>query len=130
MNATQESHFDRDYYAFIGTGFAFEAKDDSGQWSVLEALNRLREATKLYVEKYNEGRSSVSAFKIIAKSLQDEAHIRPFSVPDSAPSSDDEPIALTADEYRAIPAAVTQRRYKSDSRFRAAVDQLIARGEV
>lgn len=130
MNAIEESNVDRDFYAFIGSGFAFEAKDSTGTWTIAEALERLRAATRLYIERYNENRSSVSAFRIIAKSLQDEGHIRPLP-PEPIQSADDSdaPLELTREQYNSIPARIVSMRLK-DPRFRTAVERLAAQGQI
>lgn len=41
-----------------------------------------------------------------------------------------QPLNLTADEYRRIPSAVAQKRYRNDASFRAACDKLFAVGRV
>ena len=39
-------------------------------------------------------------------------------------------VSLTAEEYRALPAAITIQRYRRDKGFKIAVDKLIAQGKI
>jgi hypothetical protein len=124
MNVAQEQQFEKDYDAFLSGGFLFTAKDEKNQWTMEEALRRLRFYTRLFIEKNNCG-SSQSAFQIVAKALADEKEIirivRDQEPEESVPE-------LTAEEYRRIPVRTIQLKYKSDPDFKRQVESLIARG--
>ena len=124
MNAEQELEFERDLEKFLGDSeFLFTAKGENGKWSLSEALLRLRDYTRLFVEKNNGGRSSQSAFLMVRDALIAEREIIPLRV-------DQEPEApeLTADSYQRMPAEQIRSKYRSDPAFREQVDGLIARG--
>jgi len=125
MNVTQEQQFEKDYDAFLSGGFLFTAKDEKNQWTMEEALRRLRFYTRLYVKKNNFNCSSVSAFRIVAAALASEGEIKPIvrsEEPDEAVPD------LTVEEYRRIPVRTIQLKYKSDPDFKRQVESLIARG--
>jgi hypothetical protein len=69
MTEQQEQNFENEYDNFLAPGFFYTAKDSNGRWTLVEALNRLRKYTRLYIEKHNSGMSSQSAFGIIRDQL-------------------------------------------------------------
>jgi hypothetical protein len=126
MNAQQAHQFEADYDKFLQNGFLFTAKDDTGQWSISEALRRLRFYTKLYVEKNNSNCSSISAFKIVADALASEKEIKP--IPGSELLDEEEEPELTAEQYHAMSVRQVMLKHKSDPIFRDQVQSLIDRG--
>ena len=73
MTEQQAQSFENEFEKFTADGFFFTAKDASGRWTLVEALNRLRKYTGLYIEKHNSGLSSQSAFSIIRDQLLAES---------------------------------------------------------
>jgi len=126
MNVEQELEFERDLEKFVGeSDFLFTAKDKNGKRSLSEALLRLREFTRLYVEQNNGGRSSQSAFLMVRDALVAERELIPLRV-DQEP----EAVELTADSYQRMPAEQIRLKYRSDPTFKEQVDALIAAGKV
>ncbi len=125
MNVQQENQFEQDYDKFIDDGFLFTAKDESGKRSVIEALRLLRFYTRSYIEKYNSGCSSQSAFQIVRDTLASERELVPIA---SAP--EEMPFTLTVQEYRSIPVRQVQFKWRNDLAFRAAVQHLIDTNQI
>jgi hypothetical protein len=121
----QQEMFDKDFDAFTEPGFPFTAKDDSGKWTVVAALNKLRFFTQLYVQKYSAGNSSRAAFQIVRNSMLQTGDLRRLRGADEP-----EPEELTAAQYHALPASQVARKYAGDPHFRDSVDLLIQRGQI
>src|SRR5258706_579354 len=120
MNAQQENQFEQDYDKFTEDGFLFTAKDEKRKWSALEALRQLRFYTRIYIEKYNSGCSSQSAFQIVRDMLASERELVPI-----ASEPEEKPFTLTVQEYRSIPVRQVQFKWRNDLAFRVAVQHLI-----
>jgi len=130
MNQAQEQ-FELDYDQFIAGGFLFIAKDEKNQWTMEEALRRLRFYTRLYIQKNNANISSVSAFRIVTDALADDPDptvkikplLRNLEHEEAAPE-------LTAEKYHALSARQVALRYRSDPEFKAGVERLISEGRI
>jgi len=128
MTEAQEQQFEQDYDKVLEAGFLFVAKDQSGRWTMDEALRQLRFYTRIYIEKNNANISSVSAFRIVADALASGGEIKPIVRTTEEP--EENVPDLTAEEYRRIPVRTIQLRYKSDPDFKRQVESLIARGQI
>lgn len=129
MNVQQEQQFELDYDKFISGGFLFTAKDQTNQWTMEEALRRLRFYTRLYIQKNNANISSVSAFKIVADLLFSDTDPAVRIAPMVRDGEQEEASPeLTVEAYERMPVRQIQLRYKSDPLFKEQVESLIARG--
>jgi len=118
--------FQNDFEQFVATGFYFTAKDDSGKWTLAEALDLLRGRTVLYVEKHNSGISSLSAFEIVLKSLVAEGQLKPMKLEEEPRFGPQIPADIADFIAKAERGEVStfelRRRYMSDRTFRDAYD--------
>lgn len=121
--SASEQQFESYMQQFLGRGtFLYEGKDEStGRWSIANALDRLRACTAAYLDKFGQ-LPSVSSFEIITDLLVEQLDLRPLPVEQAVQAVQE--ISLTLDEFKRIPSAVAQRRYKLDPAFRNAVDRL------
>lgn len=126
MNAQQEQQFEQDYDAFIAKGFSYLAKDDAGRWTLAEALQRLRDGTRTVIDQLNGGRSSVSSFEIVTRTLMEKGGIVPIRR--AADEPEETAPELTVEQYRSIPVRQIQLRYRNDPTFKQQVESLISRG--
>jgi hypothetical protein len=125
MTEQQVEIFDADFDAFVEPGdFLYAAKNEAGQWSVVEGLDQLRKFTALYIEKYSGGRSSRAAFAIVRDSMLASGDLRPIR------QASAEPEPLTAEQYRAMPVRQIQVRYQSDPWFKTEIERLISEGRI
>ena len=127
MNAVQQNQFDEFFDKFLANhpeGFVYLAKDPAtGKWSPLATIPLLRKFTELYVERYNSGAPSESAFGIVLNELIKAGDLR------SLPS--DETPKIPADVFTFIRDAENgkistyelRRKYMSDRNFRNYYDQ-------
>lgn len=129
MTENQEQMFEQDYDRFVAGGFFYTAKDSNGHWTLIEALNRLRDFTMRYVQKHNSGMSSQSAFSIIKDGLLAEPDPNFRIVPIAMDGeSEEETPELTVQMYRSLPVRQIQMKYRSDPFFKVQVEKLIADG--
>lgn len=125
MNAEQQELFDADFDAFaVEPGFPFTAKDETGKWTLVAALEQLRKFAGLFCDRYSAGRSSRAAFEIVTKSMLESGDLRPLRQAAAEP----EPQELTVEQYRSMPVRQIQIKYQSDPIFKAGVESLITRG--
>lgn len=131
LSPVEEQRFEQFYETHI-SDFPYVGKDEDGRWTVATALDRLREGTLEYIRRFNQ-LPSAAAFVVVTDALLREKLIRPIAQPDEvieAPDAPVTPLAISVEEYKAIPSAVVQRRYQSDAAFRAGVDLLIQQGRI
>jgi hypothetical protein len=128
MTEHQEQNFENEYDKFVASGFFYTAKDATGRWTLVEALNRLRKYTKAFIEKHNSGMSSQSAFSIIKDELLAEPDPNFRIVPIALDGESEETSELTVQQYRQMPVRQIQMKYRNDPVFKAQVEKLIADG--
>jgi hypothetical protein len=130
MSQAQEQ-FEADFDKFVSGGFLFTAKDEKNQWTMEEALRRLRFYTRLYIQKNNANISSVSAFRIVADALASDTDPAARIVAMARGEEQEEIVPdLTAEQYHALSARQVALRYRSDPEFKAGVERLISEGRI
>jgi hypothetical protein len=81
-----------------------------------------------FIQKAERG--EISTYELRRKYMSDRRFRDAYDVWTGLASLAATPVTLTVEDYKRIPSAVAQRRYKQDSAFRAAVDALHASGRV
>src|SRR6266581_1375100 len=83
---------------------------------------RFRRYVEAYVENYNAGRVSDSAFLIVEQEMIRAGELRPIVIQEEQ--------ELTLQEYRSMPVRQIQLKYRNDPAFKAGVEKLIASGQI
>ena len=102
-------------------GLPFTAQDSTGKWSLAATVPLVCAFTKIYVEKYNAGFPSVSAFQIVLDELIKDGQLKPIAIESQIPDEIAEFIRKA--EAGQISTYELKRRYMSDRNFRDAYDQ-------
>jgi hypothetical protein len=123
MNSVQKLLFDQKLDARLAQGFLYLAKNAAGQWSVTAAPASYAKMVELYIDGYNNGRVSDSAFEIVEREMVASGDLRAIAAEAEEPE-------LTVEQYRAMPVRQIQLKYRSDPAFKAGVEKLIAEGKI
>jgi hypothetical protein len=145
MNVQQQERFEEMFNRFVASGYPYTARDAQGKASLVAALDRLKEYAGLYVDRYNNGLASQSAFEIITAQLLAETdpavRIRPLAVQEDPPAEDVAELArsvskgertiesISSQEFFALADAnrvsvyELKRRYRGDKQFREIWDR-------
>jgi len=81
-----------------------------------------------YIHKAEAGK--ISTFELRRRYMSDKTFRDAYDVHSGLASFASQPVILTVQQYRSMPSAVVQKRYRQEPAFKAAVDALLATGRV
>jgi hypothetical protein len=124
LNVIQREQFEKDWDAFIAEqpeGTLYKTLDENGKWSIVPVHQKLRRLTEAYVEKYNAGISSKSAFQIVLDMFVRDGDFKPVVNQESQIPAEIADYIQKAESGK-ISTFELRRRYMSDKAFRDAYD--------
>jgi len=81
-----------------------------------------------YIRKAESGK--ISTYELRRRYMSDRAFRDAYDVHSGLASFASQPATLIVEQYRSMPSAVVQKRYRQDPTFKAAVDALLASGRL
>src|SRR5882724_2334503 len=125
LNEIQKEQSEKDLHDFLAQqhpdGLGYKTKDIAGKWSIADVYLKLLRFGQLYIEKYNSGFSSKSAFSIVLGELVKEGEFVPLEE-ERPPIPADILEFIQKAERGEISTYELRRKYMSDRRFRDAYD--------
>ena len=81
-----------------------------------------------FIRKAEKGQ--ISTFELRRRYMSDKQFRDAYDIHSGLASFASQPVTLTVQQFRSMPSAVVQKRYRQEPAFKAAVDALLASGRV